>query len=869
MRKRQQSVKRSDGVGSRDAIGFAPFVEAVYEYLATDPTARPLTLSVEGEWGAGKSSFMKQLGDQLRQDPRRPRNYTVAFNAWRHDKEEALWAAFAVEFVDKLSRQVPILERPWSFFRLLRLRFDLRRGWLSLLLGLGIWFSWLVVLFSAGWVAVEFRGGLPAEFWKEFLELKWLVGSGVVVTMLPFLRGLVKRLGNPLRYSLGKYVRRLDCPERIAFIEKFHQDFARVVQAYAGQNRVFVFIDDLDRCDVPKAAELMQAINLMIPDETDPHASRLYFILGMDRAKVAAGLAVKFKELLPFLAEPTAQEQANLGQAREDGILFGHAFVEKFVQLQLTLPRPKGLSGLLSDVLGVASAPADAPAEAPPASSSSSGPTVLASFGPQGPANEHRPTQTTSPERGHPDDAGAAGESVVARRKRDSLGVWTTFIEDPADAGSLGKMNAFLEMVAPVFDHNPRRVKHFINALRLRARIWLKVVQKKPGGQEGPDATLAQTAKFVAMGLRWPELLNDLQQDPALLDRVLRYCAHADKGETPSGVAEAPLTKVEQLVSPPGRWTKSRLWTLLAWPTPADEETAMEYSLQGFPVEDYLSTLPPSSPEVSGAQTRLQDREEGPERESDEGPRPGHDFTADSREKGQDLVVTLNGRVEFQLRRIPKGKFQMGSPGSEEGRDPDEGPQHEVSISRDFYMGICAVTQEQYEAVMGTIPSRFTGPTLPVEKVSWDAANRFCQRLSRKTGRTVRLPTEAEWEYACRAGSSTRFCFGDDDGRLGDHAWYFANSEGATHPVGQKTPNAWGLCDMHGNVWEWCSDWYAGSYAGADTVGPQGSASGSGRVLRGGSWYSNPQYCRSARRNRGAPGLRGLSVGFRVVVDSK
>jgi formylglycine-generating enzyme required for sulfatase activity len=182
------------------------------------------------------------------------------------------------------------------------------------------------------------------------------------------------------------------------------------------------------------------------------------------------------------------------------------------------------------------------------------------------------------------------------------------------------------------------------------------------------------------------------------------------------------------------------------------------------------------------------------------------------------------------------------------------------------------VTQEQYEQIVGRNPSVFKGAQNPVEQVSWDDAVEFCRKLSRKTGRHVRLPTEAEWEFACRAGSKTRFCYGDDDdySKLGDYAWYSASltTKGdSTRPVGQKKPNDWGLYDMHGNVYEWCSDWYADSYEKANKTDPAGPASGTSRVLRGGSWFDAAYGCRSARRLGYPPVRRNHYFGFRVAVD--
>jgi formylglycine-generating enzyme required for sulfatase activity len=243
----------------------------------------------------------------------------------------------------------------------------------------------------------------------------------------------------------------------------------------------------------------------------------------------------------------------------------------------------------------------------------------------------------------------------------------------------------------------------------------------------------------------------------------------------------------------------------------------------------------------------------------------------DSARKAGVLVakeLDLGGGVTMKLVFIPAGKFMMGSPESEKGREAKEGPQHEVTLSKPFYMGVTEVTQAQYQAVIGSNPSQFEGPTNPVEMVSWDDGAGFCKKLSEKARQAVRLPTEAEWEYACRAGTKTRFCFGDADEGLGDYAWYSANSEQKTHPVGQKKPNAWGLYDVHGNVWQWCADWY-GDYPKGAVTDPQGTASGSQRVLRGGSWISSPGLCRAAHRYRLNPDYRYdiYGFGFRVVVS--
>jgi formylglycine-generating enzyme required for sulfatase activity len=236
------------------------------------------------------------------------------------------------------------------------------------------------------------------------------------------------------------------------------------------------------------------------------------------------------------------------------------------------------------------------------------------------------------------------------------------------------------------------------------------------------------------------------------------------------------------------------------------------------------------------------------------------------------LTLDFGKGVTMKLVLIRPGRFMMGSPDSEQGGDSRESPQHEVVITKPFYIGVTEVTQAQYEAVMGRNPSKFKGPTNPVDSVIWDEAVEFCRKLSEKTGETIRLPTEAEWEYACRAGRQTRFSFGDSDSALGDYAWYGGNSgdtEGvqySTHPVGQKKPNAWGLYDMHGNVYEWCADRY-GPYSSGSSTDPQGAGSGGTRVVRGGSWRDGEtDTLRCAHRYGHPPSFRRNNYGFRCAM---
>ena len=251
---------------------------------------------------------------------------------------------------------------------------------------------------------------------------------------------------------------------------------------------------------------------------------------------------------------------------------------------------------------------------------------------------------------------------------------------------------------------------------------------------------------------------------------------------------------------------------------------------------------------------------------------------------GRTLVLDLPKGVKMKLVLIPSGSFIMGSPASEKDRATSEGPQHEVTISEPFYMGVTEVTQEQYTAVMEANPSAFKGPNLPVEKVTWDDAVKYCSTLSAIARHRVRLPTEAEWEYACRAGTKTRFSFGDRDEDLHKYANYAdrsctkmdaqkdkAHSDGhdKTAPVGSFKPNPWGLYDMHGNVYEWCRDWCGWEYyAESKTHDPQGPDTPSReRVIRGGQWDTPPKCLRSAHRAAYLQGHPHTNYGFRVVIE--
>jgi formylglycine-generating enzyme required for sulfatase activity len=234
-------------------------------------------------------------------------------------------------------------------------------------------------------------------------------------------------------------------------------------------------------------------------------------------------------------------------------------------------------------------------------------------------------------------------------------------------------------------------------------------------------------------------------------------------------------------------------------------------------------------------------------------------------------IVTETG---LKMALLPAGDFLMG----DNGEEADEKPAHKVHLDA-FCIDMYEVTQASYESLMGRNPSKFQGPEKPVERISYYAAVKYCNMRSHKEGlkecydpetlacdfsaNGYRLPTEAEWEYACRAGTTSIYSFGTDPAKLRDYAWFKDNSDADTHPVGQKKPNPWGLYDMHGNVAEWCNDFYGQAYyEESPQDSPHGPATGEERVLRGGNWRSTAESCRSSARASEPPGLADVCFGY-------
>ena len=302
-----------------------------------------------------------------------------------------------------------------------------------------------------------------------------------------------------------------------------------------------------------------------------------------------------------------------------------------------------------------------------------------------------------------------------------------------------------------------------------------------------------------------------------------------------------------------------------------------------------VSKGPDEHQEVDTSCCKVHDEEarkarKGARRRTRVGKKDGETSSRPCHSAGECKTVMLPGGAEMEMIYCPPGEFIMGSPATERGRDDDE-TQHCVRLTRGFWLGKYPVTQQQWQSVMGTKPSKFKGDDLPVETVSWEDCQKFIKKVKTRIGCGVRLPTEAEWEYACRAGTIGKF---GGSGILKELGWYFGNSarneiiwhekssllfgktrvreivkKRQSHLVGKKAPNAWGLYDMHGNIWEWCMDRY-GDYAAGNMIDPKGATLGDLRVLRGGCWNYKADDCRSSCRNHDAPDRRSRYYGFRL-----
>lgn len=655
-----------------DSLDFETYVGVLRDFLTYERTKPPLTVSIEGQWGTGKSSFMAMLRDELEaenedREPGQPgeanaasdetgaddaenggeetsnsaepdrtegasqRYYTVEFNPWRHEQEDALWAAFMLEFFDQITSDLYVDDRWLGHLRLTWYRLKWRHGWRDLLrLGLVVPLVALALLFPP--IA---RGlGVPLN------EAGLLLGQGASVLALGVWTW--QNVANPIETELQQYIADPDYENRVSFIEQFHEDFADILDAYVGDEaNVFVFIDDLDRCLPQKAAELVQSINLMI-SSGDP---RVFFVIGMDRQKVAAGLAAKHRELLEYLRasdrrySTSASSQAAAasieghdGEAEDAaepievyGLKFADNYLEKFVQIPFLIPKPRedGIGNLIREMAATSDAVGpedlDGPlavvellltathynentaldvddlpdrirrlystdgtvqrplavtaAEAQAVAGEAEWWAVLDDLAFTDLDDEDEPLVLVDP-----DDAAdwlreRAAEELIETNRTLASAIGMT--DDGGDTGPVEESEVLPterivrigQAVAPALDYNPRNVKTFVNLFRLRTMLASEL-----GLFDDGTLTPEQLAKFVAIGLQWPHVSTKLREPG--VTRALNEFAAGDREEPPDAIGN--LTAQEQ----------TKLSELLMWGVEdGDQQQRAQYQLSAVPEE--------------------------------------------------------------------------------------------------------------------------------------------------------------------------------------------------------------------------------------------------------------------------------------------
>jgi len=574
-----------DNPSIEDHFGRERFVETLGYFLTRPKTGTPLTVSIEAPWGAGKSSFLRQLESQvlrssvtsvttsgivstvkrwLKERFVKDSPITMWFNPWRHAEAEAMWAAFALEFARRIRQQSVFVRRwGWAQFSLWWQSYEWARGFPEVvrlasrvialfLTGLILWFASKYgldalegVCRSLGeWAKLDEDKKTPAALVEKFITGETGTLAVALVTVMGLILQLSSALGNPLVPAIRKYLTKQDAAGKLGYVEGFQKRFAQMARAYAGKRRIFVFVDDLDRCEVAKAASLMQSINLMLGD---PDLNAV-FLLGMDREKVAAGMAVKHASLLPYLnaRELLGQLEGNGTQSKNIdalqcllGLEFGYSFIEKFIQLPFRLPQPgdEGMERYLCSLTGRAYVRGEAARRATQMKDAAN----KARVGEGDVSKDSTPKKDISQgaidsnRRNIGQNAAAATapkrveqhtQDAVSREKERS-----ERFKRLAKADQLQTEDSLFEallLIRPALDDNPRKLKLALNLLRLHgflASDWL--ANPPPQGEPGPRITLPKLAKVIAMDLRWPTYLLSLAEQVSDMRMDEKVSAHA------------------------------------------------------------------------------------------------------------------------------------------------------------------------------------------------------------------------------------------------------------------------------------------------------------------------------------------------------
>lgn len=472
----------ADRPTEKDTLGFSPYVRALRDFIIDPGTNPPVTISIEGEWGVGKSSFMRQLNSQVRKSGYK----TVEFHPWRHENEDALWAAFALEFITQVSDQLRLDQR---WIRSVKLRFlrGSHQGWLYTFRD--VLFATFILLITIAFPVALFlsEGGIINRF-LDFLP--WfpkipagttILGTGgFALSLAGIITVFIKmktHITETLRLDIRRYFNEPNYDERVAFVSQFHEDFDRILNSYVGEERVVVFIDDLDRCEPAKAAELMEAINLMLASNP-----RLIFVIGADREKIAAGIATQHESIFPYLTKSNNRE-SKLENNSWTGLDYGFKYMDKFIQVPFLVPKPsiENVDEFLKDIFGIENESHDFVGD-------------IGSI-----------AQTLDLDSENQDDPSKSLTGVeLLEEHREVLLKVTLFI-------------------SPIIDFNPRRIKKFVNLFKLHILIAYEerlINITKEGELTEDSLTFEQLGKFVAIMIQWPRLLIRLRSNPEVLSKL-------------------------------------------------------------------------------------------------------------------------------------------------------------------------------------------------------------------------------------------------------------------------------------------------------------------------------------------------------------
>ncbi|MCU5326030.1 P-loop NTPase fold protein [Bacillus sp. BD59S] len=509
----------NDSPSSDDSLGFKPYIEGIANFIRDPATKAPLTISIEGEWGAGKTSFMKQLQGNLKKSE--PNSYSVWFDSWRYNKQEEVWAAFALSFLQQISEQRSFLIRPWLRRRLRwkKLQTKESKFWANLFHRIPIWLFDIIFLVFLIALPIVYFNTVAQPIWDVFLNLspidstnKPLIELAVkFVPIFPWLIIVFKELRTTvsglLEQNLNKYINNPKYQDHLELINQFHEDFRLMIENYVGNSRVYLYIDDLDRCDAGKAAEIMQAINMMIHDYP-----QIIFIIAMDRKKVAAGYAMHHEKLLTYLAPSALDEEGKTNplSVAQQGLQYGYSYIEKFIQVPFRVPKPNQTDfKRFLDKVAIRSNETEQNLKIKNKMLNIGRRTLAWAF------DRNNVNSTVSSELTEQEETAMGAKKV----HQDDLRVFLE-AED-----SISVKNVIV-MIAPYLDYNPRRIKQFLNIFRLYAYLSDELgLLRQPKDSKGQliGLSLEQLGKLIAISLKWPQFMTEAIDNVDFIKGFLQF----------------------------------------------------------------------------------------------------------------------------------------------------------------------------------------------------------------------------------------------------------------------------------------------------------------------------------------------------------